>query len=363
MTGRAESGGTSQCWHARFLVVVILVTLICLQALGLQALAGSEKPVVAVFNIQPRGVPFSKRSQERLSDYLAARLAASGAWRIVPRDALRKRLLGQKKKSYRSCYDSTCQIELGRELAAQKSLSTQVMRIERGKCVVTSTLYDLKKAASEGGATAEGGCSLQAIKESLDSVAGKLTRIDAPEPPSGKKPSSGVVMIETKGKSSSMPVDFDPASFDALGFLPRARKLAREKMEDAVLVDFDVQGVHPDGHVDLTLNQDYRANYYFRSPARSKGNPNLPANVEQEIECLVYVEVSASQVEVYKTTSMDNCKEKPRPGWKCSLKQAWQRARKEGAPGGNIVAKVSWLWDGWYFDFGDDSLSVPDECE
>jgi len=26
------------------------------------------------------------------------------------------------------------------------------------------------------------------------------------------------------------------------------------------------------------------------------------------------------------------------------------------------VAKVSWLWDGWYVDYGETSLSVKDSC-
>jgi hypothetical protein len=115
--------------------------------------------------------------------------------------------------------------------------------------------------------------------------------------------------------------------------------------------------------VDLTLNPEYRANYFFRSPSKSRGDPSLPSNVEQEIECLVYVEVSAKQIEVYARTSIENCKEKPRTRWRCSLSEAWTLARKEGAPGGNVVAKVSWLWDGWYFDFGDTSVSVRDACE
>ena len=324
--------------------------------LAIPARAGDEKPIVAVFPIEAQEVKLPPRILKALNVLLPNYVAATEAFQVIPPRDLKERLSQQKKASYKLCYDQKCQIELGRELAAQKILSTQITRIGK-KCVVTSSLYDLKKAATERGAAIEGKCSEEGLLASVQAAVYKLSK-----KPRADKKKSGATMIETKGKSSTYPVDFNPKDFDALGFCRRAEKLAREKMPDAVLVDFDTEGVFPDGHVDLTLNREYRANYRFRSPAQSRGDPSLPSNVEQEIECLVYVEVSKNAVEVYKTVSMENCKEKPRPRWRCSLRQAWNLARKQGAPKGNVVAKVSWLWDGWYFDFGEDSISVPDEC-
>jgi hypothetical protein len=322
--------------------------------------AAAEAPVVAVFDLQARGVPLDKDTQERLTEYLVTRLAASRAFRVIPREAVKKRLLEQKVESYRACYDSACQIELGRELAAQKSLSFKVNAIAPDRCVVMATLHDLKQAVAEGGASVSGGCTVEALMGSIDGLVETLVRSMAP-----REPEPGVVMIETGGNPDPVPLPagFDPRNFDALGYLAKAQALAREKAEDVVLVNFDVEGVFPDGRVDLTLSPDYRASYRFRSPARSRRDPALPANVEQEIECLVDVEVSAGKIEVHRTRSIEGCDEAPRPRWRCSLKQAWEGARRRGAPGGNVVAKVSWLWDGWYFDFGKSSLSVPDGCE
>jgi hypothetical protein len=337
-----------------------IIVLVFLPWLASTANAQPSGPIVAVFNIEAKGVKFGRRALSNLSDYLAARLAATGNFQVVPRAELRKRLRQQKKKSYKACYDHNCQVELGRELAAQKSLATSVMKMGRNLCVLTSTIYDLKRAATERGATAEGPCTRKGIMESIKSVVRQLTHEEKQQE---QQTSAGPTRVETKGASHTLPADFDPGNFDALGFYERARTLARQKMSDAFLIDFDVEGVYPDGHVDLTIQKDYRANFRFRSPSRSRGNPDLPANVEQDIECLVYVEVSAEHVEVYAATSMENCQEKPRPRWRCSLGEAWTLARKEGAPLGNVVAKVSWLWDGWYFDFGQTSLSVPDGCK
>jgi hypothetical protein len=318
--------------------------------------AAADAPIVAVFDIEAKDISLPAKTLAKLRDYLEARLAAKGAFQLVPREEIRKRLMLKKKGSYKLCYDSACQIELGRELAAQKSLATRILKIDSDTCVVTTILFDLKKATSEQAATAEGGCSPKTLMTSISTVATKLTAA------SKKSPSSGVSLIETSAKVKRLPIDFDPKQFDALGFLARATKLAAERMDDALLVDFDVQGVLPDGQVNLTLNPEYRANYRFRSPSRSTGDPSLPANVEQEIECLVYVEVSAKQIEIYNVTSIENCKEKPRPPWSCTLSEAFGLARKAGAPAGNLVAKVSWLWDGWYFDFGKTSFSVKDSC-
>jgi len=134
-------------------------------------------------------------------------------------------------------------------------------------------------------------------------------------------------------------------------------------MSDAVLVDFDVEGVYPDGHVDLTVLREYEARYRFRSPSQSRRDPRLPTNVEQEIRCLVDVTVKARSVTYSTAVSNSSCREPVRPRWRCSLAQVMRRAQADPAtPRGNVVAKVSWLQDGWFADFGATSLSVPDRC-
>jgi hypothetical protein len=134
-------------------------------------------PVVAVFDIEDRGAGLAPDVRARLSDYLAMRLAAGGAFQVVPRDQLKERLVTKKRESYRDCYAQSCQIEIGRELAAQKSLSTMVVKLG-SRCMVTAVLYDLRKAASEGGASARGGCSEDGIVSSLEQMVGQLSRLD-----------------------------------------------------------------------------------------------------------------------------------------------------------------------------------------
>ena len=139
------------------------------------ALAGPpKKPIVAVFDIQAKQVRIKRVTLRMLSDYLATRLAASGAYRVIPRSQLRKSLVAQKKKSYKLCYAQSCQIAIGRELAASKSLAARLMKIGR-KCMVTATLYDLRSSTTDKAATAQCKCREEDFITCIDVVVRKLS--------------------------------------------------------------------------------------------------------------------------------------------------------------------------------------------
>ena len=143
--------------------------------------AAATPPVLAVFDVEDRGAGLDRSQRERLSIQLTGKLAASGAFKLVPRGQLRRRLAQQKISSYKQCYDRACQIEIGRELAAQKSLATTINRLG-SHCTLLAVLYDLKTAASEGGATARGGCSEEDLAASLEQVVDQLAPASARVP-------------------------------------------------------------------------------------------------------------------------------------------------------------------------------------
>jgi protein-disulfide isomerase len=165
-----------------------LVTASTIIAAPVQAAEGG--PVVAVFNIETQRVRLSASILGSLSDYWAAQIASSGAFRVVPRDQLKQRLGKQKIESYRVCYSQKCQIEIGQELAAQKSLAAQIMKIGK-QCVVTATLYDLRKATTERAATVEGACTEEALMASLKTAAQKLTALPMEATPPVKDRAGG----------------------------------------------------------------------------------------------------------------------------------------------------------------------------
>jgi len=119
---------------ARAAGIVAVLAILCL----LPAQAVQEGPIVAVFDIEERGARLAKDKVQDLTDFLAARLA-EGGYQVILLSEIMNRLKEQNKDSFLACYDESCQIELGRELGAQKSLSTQLLKVA-DKCQVTGVL-------------------------------------------------------------------------------------------------------------------------------------------------------------------------------------------------------------------------------
>lgn len=155
----------------------MVVALISLGSIVDGHAAPNARPVVAVFalqrqdakagRVQPRG------SIETLAGYIGARLVASGRYLVVPAAQLKRVLAAQKAASYQDCYAESCQIEVGKELAASKTLAGSVTRVG-SRCIVTVRLYDLLSATQEKAGIAKGGCKEDRILDSLDDALARL---------------------------------------------------------------------------------------------------------------------------------------------------------------------------------------------
>lgn len=169
---------------------------------SLQAEASAEdSQIVAVFDMQAKGVDLGQDAVVRLSDYVASLIAGTGGYRVVPRDQIHAQLAQKKAESYDVCFDEACQVEIGRELAAQKSLAVLLIKLGSG-CAVSLTLYDLRTAATERASTTEGGCSEDQVVELLKMGIRELTQAGAPgagvertAPPAGEV-ASNVAPVE-----------------------------------------------------------------------------------------------------------------------------------------------------------------------
>ncbi|HOX47475.1 MAG TPA: hypothetical protein PK668_28025 [Myxococcota bacterium] len=156
-----------------------------LEALLGQQAAGEKKPepvtaaaptgiIVAVFELEDATQQLQGSEREQLYSFYATRLTELAGFKVVPRDQLRARLREQKTESYKACYDEACQIELGKELAAEKSLSTRILKVGM-TCMVTSQLYDLKSSTAEKAATARAAaCNADSLLEAMDGVARQI---------------------------------------------------------------------------------------------------------------------------------------------------------------------------------------------
>lgn len=133
------------------------------------------RPVVAVFDLEDSASLLPAAQSTQLTTYFASRLAERAGFRLVPRDQIRALIVETKAESYRACYDTACQIELGKALAAEKSIATRLVRIGE-TCAIIATLFDLRTETTEQAATVKTGCSEDALLEGTDRVVDELAR-------------------------------------------------------------------------------------------------------------------------------------------------------------------------------------------
>lgn len=177
--------------------------------LGISATAHAKKPVVAVFEIQDRTGKLKLAERKQLTDYLTSKIAEGGVFLVVPGSQIKKEIAKQKKKSYKNCFDQQCQIEIGRELAAGKSLSTQLVKLG-SKCVVISTLYDLRRATTESSASQQSGCTVDQLVAALVKVAGKIKgqySVSGARPATAAGGKKGGLFIKSRPRGASVWVD------------------------------------------------------------------------------------------------------------------------------------------------------------
>jgi hypothetical protein len=129
-----------------------------------------HEAVLAVFPIHfnlEREVRETDRSG--LFHLYVASLGEQGV-RMVPTSELKRLLEKQKVSSFRECYDTGCQIELGKAAAASVAVQTAVTPIG-DTCIVTSTAFDLKTETSIRTAKRKTPCQTKALGDALEAVA------------------------------------------------------------------------------------------------------------------------------------------------------------------------------------------------
>lgn len=158
---------------------------------GHSSSANAGPQIVAVFDVESQRLKLSRSSRSGLSDYIATRLAAS-RFKIVPRAAIKKRIGQSKVASYKACYDESCQIEIGKELAADSAFATKIIKLG-DQCLITMKMFDLRTAATSLASTAEGKCDEGSLLESIKKAVADLTGSSAsPKAPRDESASAGI---------------------------------------------------------------------------------------------------------------------------------------------------------------------------
>ena len=219
------------CWQRYGLAAALL------GVMAAPATAEAPRPVVAVLGLQNEGAPLKKPFVNRMSAYISVQLVSSGRYAAVPNDAVKRALSEKKAESYRECYAESCQIEIGQEVAASKVLSGKILKAGE-RCIVTLSLFDLRKAAQERAATGRGACSEGGVLASIDAafrglVGGSRTRT-APSSlnvPAIEAPDYGDPDAELREQDERIRAAADKAAREAAraAAAKKARELAAEK--------------------------------------------------------------------------------------------------------------------------------------
>ncbi len=174
----------------------VLTSWAILSAFALQAAPALAKPqVLAVFQIEDqRPTPMNAKTAGNLTNYLATLLAQkSDRFKVVPQTDLARALRDQKRESLQECFDENCQIELGKAVAAERSLSTRISKLG-SRCVITSTLFDLTAETTERAASFKGQCTEDDFTAGIESIVKILSgetpaaKVEAPPPPKTAPP-------------------------------------------------------------------------------------------------------------------------------------------------------------------------------
>ena len=155
--------------------------------------ASPRGPAVAVFPIQLVEVPeLDDVNTDKFLDLLEAVVIAQN-YPTVPRSDIKAAIAETSADSFKQCYDESCQIELGKAVAASKALYSSFARFGR-RCRLIIKLYDLQTALAEASSSQTATCDEEGLAQAIEAAQSELgqnkatTNQSAPPPPAPSAP-------------------------------------------------------------------------------------------------------------------------------------------------------------------------------
>jgi tetratricopeptide (TPR) repeat protein len=137
-------------------------------------------PILAVMEIEDKTGKFERNDMEAATEVLSALLVSSGSYAVVDKSrqaAKRQSIVRElRRESHDACYDESCRIQLGRELAADSLLSCVVVGLGR-HCTLSCCIVPLDKAVAEKAGIAKFKCGVDEMPGAVESVAGRLATV------------------------------------------------------------------------------------------------------------------------------------------------------------------------------------------
>jgi hypothetical protein len=141
--------------------------------------------VVAVFEVQFENLNLPKALQVRLTKLVTQEIGLDGVFQVMPPGDIQRALQAQQVESYKSCYDERCQIELGRQLSANKLLTALILK-SGTRCRISASLYDLQKQTTDLVTKEVTGCGEDELVAGLESVVEPIRRFQRESQPQSR---------------------------------------------------------------------------------------------------------------------------------------------------------------------------------
>ena len=224
-------------------------------ATGLSGTArAAEAPAVAVFPIDLRDTKgISRKAATKFTNLLDTIVGQQG-FPTVPQAELTSQVDKAKAKSYDSCFDESCQIELGKAVAAEKILASSFASFGK-TCTLTLKLLDLRRALTEFSTSEEAPCTEGGLKGAIQRAGPRLRRAlpDGVEPPPQALASSAGNSGEQRSTKSK------PTSKSSTSNKPTKKTRPKPSTANSVLEDLKNEsnksniGVEVDEDTDNTI--------------------------------------------------------------------------------------------------------------
>lgn len=133
-----------------------------------------DKLRLAVMEFEDRSGTLSKQLLADATEYLRGALISANKYIVIATERQNQTMIkDMKKESYKECNDKSCQIQLGKALAAETILRTTITRLGQ-TFVIASELVDLAKEATVVGAREKYDGTENSMSEALDNIAEKV---------------------------------------------------------------------------------------------------------------------------------------------------------------------------------------------
>ena len=151
-----------------------IASLLLVVAITIALIAQERQTKLAVMEIDDKSGKLSKKLLDNAAEALRTELVASNKFIVISKDRQRQAMIkGEKKESWKECYDQSCRIQLGQALTAD-SILTGIVTYFGKKYTLTVELIDLAKEATVKAAKADFDGSEDGLAEAITDISSQL---------------------------------------------------------------------------------------------------------------------------------------------------------------------------------------------